>query len=302
MSDKEPTTEVVPSLESEEDSDEELPEEVEKALRDPFNKIAKAAAGVNGFYFLYFGKAYTKHTKVEDITKEYVLGLPHLLLDLKLVKPAFEFYDDISQHEWECPYGGTTMNNEIWYDFMLPEVAKTLKLLSKKQWSKGLTGLLKMYVFMVKNDGYWIHDQDIYTDETIFSSFFKNYSKAWRMLLKQSDEVIGLKHPGGLPGGYRENLLDMLRKQQDDNNNGVLKSFAEDFELDEAKLDMVTKNKKPSEVNLENKAFLSGNKENESGESSKSGTSKRGAKRGVTEVELHPTRILKAKDGKLVGV
>jgi len=258
MSDKSPSS----HSDDSESEEEDIPHALYKELDEQLSKIVKDIEKVGKGSYTLFDKPFKKDTKVTDITKEYALGLKHILMDEKCIKSAKQFVEKIEQYQEDCEYGDTQCNNDIWDSFMLPAVEKTLKQLNKKQWTEGFIGLFGMFLFMKTNDGHWIHDQEIYLEEKVFTSFFKKYSKAWKLYLAQDDDVIGLKFPGGLPGGYREILIDLLREQQNDTNDNVLEDIHEHCPA--AKINIIHKKKKQSDFNEENKLFLmSASKENQ---------------------------------------
>ena len=52
-------------------------------------------------------------------------------------------------------------------------------------------------------DDTWIVDNEVWLEKRKFTKWFSDYSQAWREILEQSDQDLGLALEGGREGGYR---------------------------------------------------------------------------------------------------
>jgi len=155
------------------------------------------------------------------------MKIKHLIIPKNVANYAMEFSNQICEFKWNYEYGDTHCNNLVWRQFMYPEMKKIQTMLKKKNWHDAFGSLFGIYLFDRKDGGHWIHDQEEYDDMTNFSAWFRKYCSSWKKLLEQSDEEIGLICKGGLPTGYRETLMYILQRQQDDLNTNVLDTFDE---------------------------------------------------------------------------
>ena len=66
-----------------------------------------------------------------------------------------------------------------------------------------------------------------------FAGWFSGYSAAWVEVLKKSDAQLGLSLAGGKEGGYRDLLIEMVKKWETETND-FLKDLDE-FAMDNSK-------------------------------------------------------------------
>ncbi|KAK3283269.1 hypothetical protein CYMTET_9026 [Cymbomonas tetramitiformis] len=172
---------------------------------------------------------------VKEITASWVLAsAKHLLVPRMVGNVAVKLSGQIKQTTINWMGGGTSLGNTVWNQYMLPHVSQSRKFLSQQKWHEAFRHLLGMHLFAVWSGGDWIQDQEVYCDYPIFSGWFMHYGDAWRQLLGQSDEDLGLALEGGIPGGYRETLKESLARWERQ-TNGLLRDTFDEFREDESK-------------------------------------------------------------------
>ena len=95
---------------------------------------------------------------------------------------------------------------------------------------EALGHLLGILLF-ARYDDDWIRDQETYsTSWDDFSGFFDEFGEMWKILLEESDDVLGWAPDVGLEGGYREGVVRSIKCWQRDVNKLLVDfdEFAQD--------------------------------------------------------------------------
>ena len=85
---------------------------------------------------------------------------------------------------------------------MFSLMSKIKKDLKKKDKTVALGKMFGILLYATEYD-HWIADNEAYLEERKFAKWFSDYSQAWREVLEQSDQELGLSLEGGREGGYR---------------------------------------------------------------------------------------------------
>lgn len=187
-----------------------------KAMVDKFNGLTTALEAETKQKYICLENPFTSNLKLDDITKEYLFKLSHLILQKKHYNPADKFGKKVRKVSENWMGGGTQCGNTIWYTFMFPKMSEIDKLIKEKKWSQAFGSIMGLFLYLNCNTNF-ISDHEIELD--CMSGWFSQFSDFWLEILQQSDKVLGLDCGGGLPGGYRAPLLTLLKKQQRDLNN-----------------------------------------------------------------------------------
>ena len=173
--------------------------------------------------FILLGNIDVVDKYISAITTDFISSHKHIILPKMVTKPAFTLQRKCFRLVGNWPYGGTSMGNALWVDYMFPELDKAKNFLSQKKYKKAFGILLGIFLFS-RVDSYFMHDNEVYLEFSTFSGWFSDYSKAWKKLLKQSDKVLGLDCKHINPEGYREVLVAMITKWEKKSNR-FLKDF-----------------------------------------------------------------------------
>ena len=122
----------------------------------------------------------------EVIDKEYLLSTRHIFLPTLAGKTAWKIHAGVNKLRREWMYGGTSLGNTIWNKFMIPNLKKAEKYINEWKFRKAMGVMCGLQMAASFDDG-WITDQEIYDQFFVFSSWFEDYSSAWRTLLAKTD-------------------------------------------------------------------------------------------------------------------
>ena len=176
----------------------------------------------------------------EVVNKEFLLSTRHLFLPKAATEMAWKIHSEVNRLRREWEYGGTSLGNAIWDQFMIPNLAKAEKYISEKKWRKAVGTMFGIQMAAGYDDS-WIHDQEIYCEFDIFSGWFSDYSAAWRTLLSKTDKELGF-NCNVKPGGYREFIEDLIRTWEKETNQTLQRfdEFAEEEDTDLARVHIFT--------------------------------------------------------------
>lgn len=192
-----------------------------KILVDKFDEVTASVEKETNCKYICLEYPLKAEVKIEDISKEYILQVKHMLLLRKHAEPATKFTNNLQKLSEKWMGGATQFGNIIWWKYMCPQMNELDKYIEETKWSKAFGVIMGMCLYLNCEDSFiQDHEQDL----SIISKWFSDYSKNWLMILRQSDEILGLECNGGISGGYREVLMELLRQQQNDLNN-ILKMY-----------------------------------------------------------------------------
>jgi len=162
------------------------------------------------------------------IDKEYLLSTRHIFLPKLAGVTAWKIHADVNRLRREWMYGGTSLGNSIWNTYMIPNLKKAEKYINEKKWRKAIGVMFGILMAAMYDDG-WISDQEIYCEFFVFSTWFEDYSTAWKTLLAKTDKDLGL-NCNVKPEGYREVMENLIRSWEKDTNTELQRfdEFAEE--------------------------------------------------------------------------
>jgi len=187
-----------------------------KAMVDKFNGLTTALEAETNHKFVCLEDPFPSKIKLEDINKEYLFKLSHLLLQKKHFNPADKFGRKVRKVSENWMGGGTGCGNVIWSTYMFPKMSDIANHIDGQKWSQAFGSMLGLFLYLNCNTQF-ISDTEV--DLSCISGWFSQFTEYWLEILEQSDKVLGLDCAGGLPGGYRAPFLVMLKKQQTDLNS-----------------------------------------------------------------------------------
>jgi len=152
-----------------------------------------------------------------SVNKEYVLNVPHLMLNKAVQKAAENVFNRTveSQNSWEG--GATSCGDYVFESHMQPTLKKVIKTLKDNECQKALGFIMGISLFLHRDDMGWMSDNECYMEKA-WSKWFKDFSLCWRIILTNTDTMLGLDCVGGLEGGYRAPLIKMLEGIQSNGN------------------------------------------------------------------------------------
>ena len=95
-----------------------------------------------------------------------------------------------------------THTGNLTWGAMFSLMSKIKKDLKKEDKTVALGRLFGILLYATEYDT-WIVDNEVWLEKRKFTKWFSDYSQAWREILEQSDQDLGLALEGGREGGYR---------------------------------------------------------------------------------------------------
>ncbi|KAI9329405.1 hypothetical protein BDR26DRAFT_872521 [Obelidium mucronatum] len=126
------------------------------------------------------------------------------------------------QEAWQ--YGDTSMNNELWFKFLLPLSSKALRSAKSKKFHDAFKTLLGLLLFMNQDNECWLRDQEVYSEPKRFCKFFEDFQSGWVLVWGQPDVALGIN-------GKARQLLKVQLQHLQHYVNIELKVFR-DFDID----------------------------------------------------------------------
>ena len=84
---------------------------------------------------------------IPAITTDFISSHKHIILPKMVTKPAFTLQRKCFRLVENWPYGGTSMGNALWDDYMFPELDKAKTFLVKRIKRKHLVFYLEFFYF-----------------------------------------------------------------------------------------------------------------------------------------------------------
>jgi len=147
-------------------------------------------------------------------TLPWLLEKQHVLIRKPAADLALQVRQELMQFD-DWGNGIRMMNtqtgNDTWF-VLFSQMKKIKKDLKKKDKSNALGRLFGVLLFATEDDT-WLADNEMY-EEKEFLTWFPDYSQAWKKVLEETDQDLGLALEGGKEGGYRSALLAMIKSWQ----------------------------------------------------------------------------------------
>merc|ERR1712166_230420 len=151
-------------------------------------------------------------------TESSVLARKHLLLPKVCGMIAKEINHSMRRTVYSWEDGGTALGNPLWEEFLLPHAQQANAMVTKEEWQLALGELFGMLLFAVMDDT-WLQDNEVH-DVPEFDQFFKDFSTAWKSVLAQSDQVLGLKDKK-----YRSEVKELLQRFKKSTNETLKQKY-----------------------------------------------------------------------------
>ena len=162
----------------------------------------------------------------ECISRTTVLTKRHLLLPLLVAKKALGFSKKTRKLVCDWPGGTTSLGDKLCLEHLFPAAHAAVRSVSTGEFQEAFGSLFGILLHGRLDDG-WLRDNEVHLEYTSFRCFFDSVSDAWSAVLSQSDELLGLRPPCGVPAGYREPVVALLDHWVRETNATLLERYDE---------------------------------------------------------------------------
>ena len=180
-----------------------------------------------------------------EVSVEFILGLKHILLPATIGEKVKKFAFFMN----ELCKSSTT----VWSNFLYPKMEAIEVYIAREEWQEAFGFLFAIQMFATLSEhNNWVIIPEAW-QERKWKCWWGSFSVSWRRVLEQSDSVLGLSVPAGRPGGYRQQLCNILANFEQSVNT----LFGRTFGLTKMRIRIVSEPESDDEVMDED---INGNK------------------------------------------